>query len=442
MEAGSRARPTRQLSPQPHAQVERRRAGRVGSGADDLDAIGTRRPLRNQVGSPHAQSTDGPDAAVSLRRQAADVAPVRAWSTVEQVVQEVLMKTVRWGVLSTAAIGMTKVTPAIKQAANADVVAIASRDTERARAAADALGVASAYGSYEALLESGEVDAVYLPLPNDLHAQWTVRAAQAGVHVLCEKPLAMSAAQAQQVLDACADAGVLLQEAFMYRHHPSWVEVMRLVREGRIGDVRAIQTWFSYYNDDPANIRNRPENGGGAVMDIGCYPINVARWLTGAEPSEVVSSVQWDPATGVDTLTSAVLTFPNGVQATFTVCIRCEDYQRVHVIGSHGRIEVEIPFNIPPDVSTRVYVAAGGNPPVDPSVQTLTFPPTDQYTRQAELFSQAILDGAAAPVHPSDAAGNMAVIERVLSPAADRTEPRPTRSRPAGRARGVSGADR
>ena len=324
------------------------------------------------------------------------------------------MTRVRWGVLSTADIGMSKVTPAIQKAGNAEVVAIASRNLARARAAADSLGIPSAYGSYEQLLVSGEVDAVYIPLPNDLHAEWTMRAAQAGVHVLCEKPLAMSAQQAQQMVDACADAGVLLQEAFMYRHHPTWLEVVRLVRDGHIGDLRAVQTWFSYYNDDPTNIRNRPENGGGAVMDIGCYPINVARLLTGAEPTDVVSSVRRDPDLGIDTLTSAVLTFPDGVQASFTVCIRCEDYQRVHVIGSRGRIEVEIPFNIPPDRPTHVSVAAGGDPPADPAVQTLTFAPADQYTRQAELFGQAVLDGIPAPVHPSDAVANMVVIERVL----------------------------
>lgn len=324
------------------------------------------------------------------------------------------MRRVRWGVLSTADIGMSKVTPAIAQASNAEVVAIASRDVARARAAADTLGIPLAYGDYDQLLTSGEVDAVYIPLPNDMHAEWTIRAAQTGTHVLCEKPLAMSAAQAQRMVDACADAGVLLQEAFMYRHHPTWVEVVRRVRGGEIGDLRGIQTWFSYFNDDPANIRNRPENGGGAVMDIGCYPINVARLLTGEEPTDVVSSVERDEASGVDTLASAVLTFPGGVQAGFTVCIRCEDYQRVHVIGSRGRLDVEIPFNIPPDRPSRVLLAAGGDPPVAPDVEMLTFEPADQYTLQAEAFGQAVLDGTPAPVHPSDAVANMTVIERVL----------------------------
>jgi predicted dehydrogenase len=325
------------------------------------------------------------------------------------------MRTVRWGVLSTASIGMQKVTPAIQQASNGEVVAIASRDASRADAAAAALGIPTAYGSYEALLAADDVDAVYVPLPNDQHAQWAVRAAQAGKHVLCEKPLAMSVAEAEHMVAACADAGVLLQEAFMYRHHPSWVEVVRLVRSGAIGRLEAAQVFFSYYNDDPADIRNQVRHGGGALMDIGCYPINAARLLFDAEPVAVRASVRRDPQMGIDTLTSAVLEFPDGGQASFTVGIRSEPYQRVHVVGTQGRIEVEIPFNIPPDRPTRVFVTAGGDPPTDPDTRTLTFDPSDQYTRQAEAFGQAILDGAAAPVPPSDAVATMRVIEAVLA---------------------------
>jgi predicted dehydrogenase len=322
---------------------------------------------------------------------------------------------VRWGILSTADIGMRKVTPAIQRAQNARVVAIASRDGERARAAADALGIPAAYGSYGALLDADDVDAVYVPLPNDQHAEWSVAAMQAGKHVLCEKPLAMSAGQAQEMVQASREAGVLLQEAFMYRHHPSWVETVRRVREGQIGDLQAVQTFFSYYNDDAANIRNRPENGGGALMDIGCYAINAARLLTGAEPSQVVGSVRRDPVMGVDTLSSAVLTFPGGVHSSFTVGIRSEPYQRVHVVGSTGRIEVEIPFNIPPHLPTRLYVSAGGDPPAAPATQVVPFDPADQYTIQAELFGQAIRDGAPTVVDPSDAVANMRVIDALLA---------------------------
>lgn len=325
------------------------------------------------------------------------------------------MTKVRWGVLSTADIGMKKVTPAIQKGENCDVVAICSRDRDRAAEAAASLGIPMSYGSYEELLAADDIDAVYIPLPNDLHAEWTIKAAQAGKHVLCEKPLAMSAAQAAEMGAACAEAGVKLAEAFMYRHHPTWIEAVRLVREAAIGELQAVQSWFSYYNDDPNNIRNRVENGGGALMDIGCYTINSARLIFGAEPVSIASSVRRDPVMGIDTLTSAVLEFPGGGQATFTCSTRAEDAQKVHIVGSQGRIEIEIPFNIPPDQETRIFVIAGGDPPVSPDTETKTFAPADQYTIQAELFAQAILDDTEVAVPVSDAVANMEVIEAILA---------------------------
>ena len=324
------------------------------------------------------------------------------------------MTSVRWGVLSTAGIGMRKVTPAIQRAGNCEVVAIASRDASAAESAAAELGIASFYGSYEALLAADDVDAVYIPLPNDMHAEWTIKAAASGKHVLCEKPLAMSAAQAAEMVDACETAGVKLMEAFMYRHHPSWVEAVRLVADGAVGRPQAVQTWFSYHNDDAANIRNRLEHGGGALMDIGCYCINLSRLLFGAEPDVVESIVRRDPVMGVDVVTSVILAFPDGGQSAFTCSIRAEDYQRVYIFGTQGRIEIEIPFNIPPDRPTRVFVSAGGDPPVAPSTETVTFPPADAYAIEAEKFAQAILDGAEVPVSPMDAVANMRVIDRIL----------------------------
>ena len=324
------------------------------------------------------------------------------------------MTRLRWGILSTADIGMTKVTPAIQGAANCEVVAIASRDQERAALAAAQLQIPASYGSYQELLAADDVDAVYIPLPNDLHAEWTLKAAEAGKHVLCEKPLALTAAQAEEMGRACEDAGVKLAEAFMYRHHPTWVEAARLVGEGSIGELQAVQSWFSYYNDDPTDIRNRVENGGGAIMDIGCYNINLSRMLFAAEPTTIAASVRRDPVMGIDTLSSAVLEFPGGGQATFTCAIRAEDYQRVHIVGSAGRIEIEIPFNIPPDRETRIFVSAGGDPAVSPATETVVFPPVDQYTIQASLFAKAVLDDTSVPVPVSDAVANMAVIEAIL----------------------------
>lgn len=325
------------------------------------------------------------------------------------------MTKVRWGVLSTADIGMAKVTPAIQQADNCEVVAIASRSLEQAEAAAGQLGITGFYGSYEALLEADDVDAVYIPLPNNLHREWTIKAAAAGKHVLCEKPIALSAGEAEEMAAACDEAGVKLEEAFMYRHHPTWVEAVGLLGSGMIGELQAVQSWFSYYNDDPNNIRNHVENGGGALMDIGCYCINLSRMLFESEPSRIEAVVRRDPAMGIDIVTSAVLGFPGGGQSTFTCSIRAEEYQRVHIVGSDGRIDIEIPFNIPPDRETRIFVTQGGDPPVAPATDTLVFPAVDQYTIQASLFAQAVLDDTDVPVPPADAIANMRVIETILA---------------------------
>ena len=320
---------------------------------------------------------------------------------------------VRWGVLSTAHIGVDKVIPATRTAGRCEVVAIASRELARAQAAASALGIERAYGSYEALLADPDVDAVYNPLPNDLHAPWTIAAAEAGKHVLCEKPLAMDAAEAERMIAACEEAGVLLMEAFMYRLHPTWEAVRELVTSGRIGELRAVQSWFSYFNDDPNDIRNIAASGGGALYDIGCYSVNLSRMLFGTEPVRIQGSVTRDPVTGIDTLTSGILGFADGV-ATFTCAIRAEPDQRVHIYGANGRISFEIPFNIPPDLPMRVFVTAGGDPPVRPETEVLTFDPANEYTIQAERFAAAVLDRTPVPIPPSDAVGNLRVIEELF----------------------------
>lgn len=323
---------------------------------------------------------------------------------------------VRWGVLSTAHIGTEQVIPAIQQGRNCKVVAIASRDVARGRKAADRLAIPRAYGSYEELLADQDIDAVYNPLPNHLHREWTIAAARAGKHVLCEKPLALNADEAQEMVDSCADAGVKLMEAFMYRLHPLWVKVRELVASGTIGELCAVQTQFGYFNDDPANIRNRPETGGGSLMDIGCYAINLSRMMFGSEPTRVVASVRRHPVFGTDIVTSAILEFGDG-QASFVVSTQTEDCQRVHLLGSRGRIEVEIPFNIPPHRQTRVLLTQGGDPPADPHTVTITVPPANQYTIQAELFAQAIIDDTPVPTPPEDGVATMKVIERVLAAA-------------------------
>ena len=325
----------------------------------------------------------------------------------------------RWGVLSTADIARRKWIPGVRRAPlqRGEVVAIGSRDGEAAKRVAAELGIPRAHDSYEALLADPDVDAVYIPLPNHLHLQWTLAAARAGKHVLCEKPLALSAADAQGMAEACDAAGVELMEAFMYRLHPSWQAVRDVLASGRIGRLQTVQSWFSYYNDDPRNIRNIADAGGGALMDIGCYSINLSRMLFGAEPERVEASMLYDPDMEIDVLTSALLVFPGGGTATFTCSTRSESDQRVHIYGTEGRISIGIPFNIPPDRETHVYVTQGGDPPVAPNTETLTFPVADPYGVEADAFAAAILDGAPAPIPAADGVANMRVIEQVVAAA-------------------------
>jgi predicted dehydrogenase len=326
------------------------------------------------------------------------------------------VRALRWGILSTASIATVKVIPGIQRAERCEVVAIASRDADRARAAADALGIARTHASYEGLLANPDVDAVYIPLPNHLHAEWTIAAARAGKHILCEKPLAMTAADAERMVEACDREGVRLMEAFMYRQHPSWVAVRELLAAGRIGRLQAVQSWFSYYNDDASNIRNILAFGGGALFDIGCYCVNLSRMLFGGEPRDVSASIVRDPASGVDVITSAILAFDDGV-AAFTCSTRAEDDQHVDAYGTDGRISVGIPFNIPPDRPTQVFLARGGEPPVAPDIETFTFEPADPYTVEAARFAAAVLDGEPVPVAPADAVANLRVIERIFAAA-------------------------
>ena len=292
-------------------------------------------------------------------------------------------------------------------------MAIAGRDIDVTRTSADQLGIRSSHGSYKDLLDDPAIEAVYIPLPNHLHAEWTIRAAYAGKHVLCEKPLALTSTDALRMVDACAEADVKFMEAFMYRLHPSWQKAVELVHNGSIGDLVAVRSWFSYYNDDPTNIRNIRDFGGGALMDIGCYSINLSRMLFGTEPNRVASTITRDPDTGVDILSSGILEFGNRT-ANFTCSTRCEPDQRVHIYGTQGRISIDIPFNIPPDRPTQIHLTSGGNPPVAPATQTFTFEPADQYRIEAELFAAAILGETEVPIPPADGVANMVVLEQLL----------------------------
>ncbi len=296
------------------------------------------------------------------------------------------------------------------------VTAIASRDLAKAREAASALNIAKAYGSYEELLADPEIDAIYNPLPNQLHVPWSIRAAEAGKHVLCEKPLSMNVAEARSLIEARDRTGVKIAEAFMIRSFHQWLRLRELLDENRIGQLRAVSGIFSYFNTDPANIRNRVETGGGGVYDIGCYLIHSSRFAFGEEPARVVATMDRDPQLGTDRLASAILEFAAG-HAIFTCSTQLVPYQRIHFMGTRGRIEIEIPFNAPNDRPTRLFIDATGSL-TGSGISTETFPVGDQYTLQGDAFATAVFEGAEVPVTLENALGNMAVIEAIFRSAA------------------------
>jgi predicted dehydrogenase len=321
------------------------------------------------------------------------------------------MKKIRWGVLSTARIGTETVIPAMQLGEYCTVTAIASRQLEKAQAAARQLGIEKAYGSYEELLADSDIDAVYIPLPNHLHVPWTINALKAGKHVLCEKPIGLSAAEAQKLLDTSRKFSRLkVMEAFMYRHHPQWQWAKQRVTQGKIGEVRTIQSFFSYYNADPDNIRNKADIGGGGLMDIGCYCISLSRFIFGAEPWRVCGIMEEDPNMKVDRLTSGILEFSRGT-STFTCATQLVPYQRVNIFGTKGRIEIEIPFNAPSGRPCKVWYGDSNR------IEEVVLDVCNQYMIQEDLFSRAVLEDREVPVPLEDAVANMQVIEALISSA-------------------------
>jgi predicted dehydrogenase len=318
------------------------------------------------------------------------------------------MRKVRWGQISTANIGTKKVLPGMMRGKYSEVVAISSRDVNAAHRAAKALGIPKAYGSYEELLADPDIDAVYNPLPNHLHVPWSIKALEAGKHVLCEKPLALTAAEAQTLVDAANKFPHLkVMEAFMYRHHPQWVRAKKMVADGKIGTLRTIHSFFSYFLLDPHNIRNRADIGGGGLMDIGCYNISLSRFIFGKEPQRVVGIVEYDPKLKTDRLASGIMDFGNGT-ATWTCSTQLTPYQRVNIYGTDGRIEIQIPFNAPPDRPCIMWYETKGK------IQEIKVPTTDQYTVQGELMSLAILKNLDVPTPLTDGVNNMKIIEAIV----------------------------
>lgn len=321
------------------------------------------------------------------------------------------MKKVRWGILSTAKIGVVKVIPAMQRGVHCEIAAIASRSLASAQTAAGKLGIPKAYGSYEELLDDPEIDAIYNPLPNHMHVPWSIKALEKGKHVLCEKPIGLTSAEGQELVDAARRHPELkVMEAFMYRHHPQWQMARKLAHDGSIGDLKTIQSFFSYNHLTPDNYRMHPEYGGGGLFDIGCYPVSLSRFIFNAEPRRVSGVIEFDPKFKVDLLASALLDFGSGT-SSFTCSMNVAPYQRVNIFGTSGRIEIEIPFNAPPDRGCIMWLQQGD------AIREIKLDICDQYEIQGELFSEAVLNDMPVPTPIEDAVQNMVVIEKIFEAA-------------------------
>jgi predicted dehydrogenase len=324
-----------------------------------------------------------------------------------------MARKVKWGILSTAGIAKRRVIPAMKQCEIAEIVAISSRSLENAKAAAAEFSIPKAYGSYEELLRDPEIEVVYNPMPNHLHAEWTIRAASAGKHVLCEKPIGLNAAEARKIREARDKYGVKIGEAFMVSTHPQWLRTKELVHSGRIGKLRSAAGYFSYFNADPKNVRNSVEYGGGALLDIGCYPVKTTRMVFAEEPLRVSACIERDSKFKTDRLTSAILEYPSG-QCIFTVSTQAAYYQKMQFFGTEGRIDVEIPFNAPTDKPTRIFIDDGSQLYAGASQIKESFPICNQFTIQGDLFSKAVIENTEVPNPVEDAICNMAVLDALF----------------------------
>ena len=315
------------------------------------------------------------------------------------------MQPVKWGIISTANIGMEKVIPAMMKSVDIEVVAISSRNLKSAKAAAFKLGIRKAYGSYEEMLADPEIEAVYNPLPNHLHVPLTLAAAKAGKHVLCEKPIAITGREAMTLRKI--PQGIYVAEAFMVRHSSQWMAAKALAKKGTIGELRAMQVFFTYFNRDPKNVRNMAAIGGGGLYDIGCYPITVSRFMFGCEPLRVIATFDRDPTFKTDRTASGIADFGDGRQLTFAISTQMAPYQRAHIGGTKGRIEIEIPFNAPPSRPNRYFVQGMQMN----EGQWFDLPVTDQYQLQAEAFGRVIRKKEKPKWGVEDAIQNMKIID-------------------------------
>lgn len=317
------------------------------------------------------------------------------------------MEKVKWGILSTANIGVAKVIPAMQKGDYSEITAVASRDFNRAKDVAEKLRIPKVYGSYEELLEDTTIDAVYIPLPNHMHIKWSIKALEAGKHVLCEKPIGMNLDEAVKLrTEAKKYPDLKLMEAFMYRFHPQMEKTKELIEEGAIGEILSVQSMFAYHNVDPQNIRNIAEIGGGGLLDIGCYCISLSRFIFEGEPKTVSSLMEYDPQMKIDRLTSALMEFNNGT-AQFTCSTQMFNNQFAEIVGTEGKISIRMPFTPTPDESTTIIYQK------EKSINEIIFEPVDKYTIQGDLFSQAIINDTKVPTAFNDAVNNMKVIDKI-----------------------------
>ncbi|ASO04767.1 Gfo/Idh/MocA family protein [Arenibacter algicola] len=316
-------------------------------------------------------------------------------------------KKIKWGILGSAHIATEHVIPAMLSCQYGEVYAIASRSTEKAQNIAEQFGIPEFYGSYEELLADKEVDAIYIPLPNHLHVQWAIKALEADKHVLVEKPVGLSSKEAERLLQETKKYPHLkVMEAFMYRHHPQWIKVKELVDQKAIGDIKTIQSSFSFFEDDPNSIVNSKEFGGGSLMDIGCYPISLSRLLFNSEPKSISSVIEYHPDFKVDVLASGILEFETGTSVFFS-STQLADNQQAQIFGTKGNIKFELPFNPPIDRPSKIWVTVGDD------CQTIEFETCNQYTIQADLFALAIINNTLVPTPLEDSVKNMIVIEKL-----------------------------
>ena len=316
----------------------------------------------------------------------------------------------QWGVISTSNIGRKAVNPAIQASSNGDLVAVASRDTEKARALAHESGIPTHYDSYEALLDDDRIEAVYNPLPNSLHKEWTIKAAEKGKHILCEKPLAMNADECMEMEAAARENGVKLMEAFMYRFHPRTENVLDLVQRGLVGPLTQIRSTFTFPLTRPDNIRWDAELGGGALMDVGCYCVNVSRTMAGREPVEVRAMANFR-SSGVDEQMAGSLRFEDGLLAHFDCALTMERSEVYQLIGTEGHLRVPDAF-LP---GTEKVVIEHFD--IENNLTNIEVGGGDEYKLMVEHFAHGVLNDQPLRYTAEEAALNMRVIQALYESA-------------------------